>query len=131
MNETPTSGPISESMHPPGARRDQLAPFLAQQPAEGAAYVSARNDLLEIPALGRAARAGQRGELVERALAADAPAAEQHEAIADAGGVGDLMDREEQRPAARGVRAEPAPTSRVWRRSRPSNGSSTRRAAAA
>jgi hypothetical protein len=44
--------------------------------------------------------------VVQRALAADVPSAEEHEAIADAGRVGDLMDRQEQRAAASRLRAE-------------------------
>ena len=70
----------------------------SQQPK--AAYVSARNTSSRSRAAAGAARCRERRELVERAFAADAAAAQQHEAIADARGVGDLVDREEQRAAA-------------------------------
>jgi hypothetical protein len=43
---------------------------------------------------------------VQRSLSADASAAQEHEAIADASGIGDLVDREEQGPAACGVSAQ-------------------------
>jgi len=43
------------------------------------------------------------GEFGDRAFAADASAAEEDEAIAEAGGVGYLVDREEQRASSRGV----------------------------
>ena len=52
------------------------------------------------------ARRGQRREFRHRAFAAHAPAAEQHEAVAEARGIADLMNREEQRPPAGRVRAQ-------------------------
>ena len=45
-------------------------------------------------------------QLVERAFAAHASAAQQDEPIADARGVADLVDREEERPPGGGVRAQ-------------------------
>ena len=45
----------------------------------------------------------ERGELVERALAADPAQTQQDEAIADARGVVDLVNREEERAAGGGV----------------------------
>jgi len=47
--------------------------------------------------------AGERRQLLDRPLAADRPAAQQDEAIADPRGGGDLMNRKEEGPTARGV----------------------------
>ena len=49
---------------------------------------------------------------VDRAFAADAAAAQQHEPIAEARRIADLMDRQEQRPPARRVGAQAAAMSR-------------------
>src|SRR3954471_7914955 len=45
-------------------------------------------------------------QIVERAFAANPPAAQEHETIADASGVGDLMNRQHQRASAGGVVAQ-------------------------
>lgn len=63
-----------------------------------------KEDLFQAVAPGR-----ERGELLERALAADVSAAQQHESIADPRGVGNLMNRQQQRPSRRGVAAQRAP----------------------
>ena len=75
---------------------------LSQQPANGGLR-EGKDDLLERrPPAGAPARGRQTlASSCHRAFAAHAAAAEQHEAVADARGVADLMDREEQR-AARG-----------------------------
>src|SRR6185503_18561208 len=61
-----------------------------------------KEDVFQIRGVG----ADARGELRQRALAADAAGAEQDKAIADARGVADLVNRQEQRAPGRGVRAE-------------------------
>ena len=89
--------------HPPRARREQLAPFLRQRASEARRYVSARKTSSRSRwpsrpfARRRAPQARSRVPSPQTRAAA-----EQHEAIADAGGVRDLMNRQEQRaPATR------------------------------
>src|SRR5262249_6185446 len=53
-------------------------------------------------------KAGSRTQLGHRSLAHDAPTAEQHEAIANARRVGELMDREKKRAPERRELAERA-----------------------
>ena len=74
----------------------------ASSQREGADLRERKEDLFEIVAgRSRRARRRERRQLVERAFAAHAAAAQQHEAIADARRVADLMDRQEQRAAGR------------------------------
>src|SRR5262245_55558386 len=128
MNVTPTSGPIANSSthH---ARDDTSSRYsLSSRCAKGAKEAKdAKTELflvlLAISALlascerkehlfqigGRnAVRRRHRGQLVERPFAADPPAAQEHEAIADARRVGDLVDRQHERAARRRVRAQNA-----------------------
>ena len=85
-----------------------------------------KEHLFEIVGRGAAARRGQRATSSSSVPSPRiAPAAQQHEAVADARRVRDLVNRQEHRPARRRVAsAASAATSRLWRRSRPSNGSS-------
>src|SRR5271157_1137559 len=54
----------------------------------------------------RVLRCRQRRQFGDRAFAAHPPAAEQHEPVAEARGIADLMNREEERPPAGRVRAQ-------------------------
>src|SRR6187549_4037578 len=103
MNDTPTSGPISTSIthHDRDAIRSRHSLRTSQPNALG----ERKHDLFESGRRG-ASCAGNLRELVERAFAAGTAAADQHEAIADADGVADLMDRQEQRAPRGGVVAE-------------------------
>src|SRR4051812_3175376 len=100
MNETPVSGPmrinITHHAREATSSRHSLATSTTKMLRER------KEDLFEIVRRGRAAAAGDRGELGERAFAADAAVAEQHEPIAHARGVVDLVNRQEQRAAGRG-----------------------------
>src|SRR2546427_2802425 len=116
MKEMPTSGPMTSSIshqdrdttssrrslstsHPQGPR--------LRAPRFGTAGLcEGKEDLFEIVAGIRSPRGGERRELRQRAFAADASAAQQHETVADPRRVGDLMDREQQRTAVRGMRAQ-------------------------
>src|SRR5438105_15272484 len=97
MNDTPTSGPISISMshHERDATSSRYSFSRSQLIAP---LREGKEGLLEI---GRAIAVRRRDgrQLVERAFAADAAAAQQHEAIAHARSVADLMDRQQHRPA--------------------------------
>src|SRR6476659_630795 len=96
MNEMPTSGPISASIsHQARDASNSRQSFTRSQTT---ALRERKHRLLEI-GCGRPDVAGLRAELVTRAVAADPAAAEQHEAIAHAGGIADLMNREEERAA--------------------------------
>src|SRR5439155_15809492 len=113
MNVTPTSGPIAtrSTHHDRDAissrisfRSNQRKAFLAFSAVKRAR--ERKEDLFEI-AVGRgAARGRERRQLVRRALAARSSAAQQHESIADARGVADLMNRQEHRASGRRVRAQ-------------------------
>src|SRR5262249_41761254 len=72
-----------------------------------------KEDLFQVVSGGRpAACRGERGQFREGALAADTATTQEHEpgpdarGLADAGGVADLVNREEHRPAGGGVRAQ-------------------------
>src|SRR4051812_42994756 len=99
MNETPTSGPTSSSIthhaRDASSSRHSFSSSQRNGPLGGRRKFLPRRRGF---AGGLAARAAA-GDSGARAFAADAPAAQQHEPIADAGGVGDLMNRQEDRPA--------------------------------
>src|SRR5262245_35225337 len=129
MNDTPTSGPISTSIthqareatssrhslrsNHEKARLDRLAErgkkTLPPNEAEPtrlfavlcgeAALGERKHDLLEIIGAFGAARRGERRQVLERALAAHPPAAQQHKPIAHARRLRDLVNREEHRAA--------------------------------
>src|SRR2546428_11637729 len=102
MNVTPTSGPITSSItHQDREATSSRHSFSTSQRQAGlrAARFGApstlrerKEDLFEVVAGRGAARRGDRGELLQRAFAADAPAAQEHEAIADASRIRDLVD---------------------------------------
>src|SRR5581483_11906055 len=99
MNDTPTSGPIASSMthHERDATSSRTSFSSSHEKAD---LRERKKGVLEGVRL-RAAR-----DLVQRAFAAHAPFAEQHEAIAESRGVRDLMDREKQRATGRGVQSK-------------------------
>src|SRR6187402_845426 len=105
MNATPVSGPMSAaSSHHDGEWASSRASLRSSH--ANADLGERKEHLFEVARAGGAARRRQRRELVDRAFAADASGAQEHEAIADAGGVGDLMDRQEQRASAADVLGE-------------------------
>src|SRR5215831_698985 len=129
MKVTPTSGPIAassthhardaissrvslRSSHPKAiaefAESVESPVFSARSASSAVACLSGerKEDLFQIVA--RIAAACRRcvGQLLERAFAAHAAAAQEHEPIADARGVTNLVDREEHRASRRRVRAE-------------------------
>src|SRR5258706_13518204 len=129
MNVTPTSGPIAtSSTHHARDDTSSRYSFATSQRREETAedaelaepnFCSAlfacsavpssgkrKKDLLEIAACAAAARRGHGGELLQRPFAARAAAAEQHEAIAHARRVANLVNRQEHRPARRRVGAQ-------------------------
>ncbi len=119
---------MTSSHHPQGARRQQLAPLLAPAIQRHGWLGEGKERLLE-PArpAAPAVRAASAVSSCERAFAANRAVAQQHEPIAHPCGIGDLVNRQHQRAAvARERRAARAATSRVCRRSSPSNGSSAR-----
>src|SRR5579859_3375526 len=97
MKETPTSGPMAMSSTHQDREASSSRASLATSQATG--LRERKEDLFEIVA----GAIGFGGEFGDGAFAADASAAEEDEAIAEAGGVGDLVDREEQRSPASGV----------------------------
>src|SRR5436190_20741350 len=90
MNDRPTSGPITTSSTQYARDAISSRHSLANSHTSGA-WLGERKECLF-----QRAGAGAGGQLIERALAADRPAAQQHEAVAHAGGVADLMDRQHQ-----------------------------------
>src|SRR5262245_14296280 len=121
MNVTPTSGPIATSSthHDRDATssRTSLRSSHRQATAENAepaeeSFLSAffafspvkpscerKEDLFEIGAWRGASSGGERRQFLQRSLAARAPAAQQHEAIAHPRRIADLMNRQEHRAA--------------------------------
>src|SRR5260221_8696038 len=107
MNDTPTSGPITRSRtHHERDERSSRPSLSSSQTKAG--LREGKEHLFEIlvaalrPGGARPSTfASGRRQLVERPLAADAAAAQQHESIADACRVGDLMDRQHHRAARR------------------------------
>src|SRR5207237_10756394 len=107
MNDTPTSGPIASSIthHDFDAASSRRSLSSSHTNAD---LRERKEDLLEIRGRRRAARGGERRQLGGRPLAADAAGAQEHETVADASGVGDLVNREKERASGGGVRAERA-----------------------
>src|SRR5258708_15370016 len=111
MNDTPTSGPIAtSSTHHAREATSSRYSFATNhdqdETAEGAvpSLCECKKHLFEIVARAAAApRRGHSGQLFARAFAARAAAAQQHEAIADARRVTNLMNRQEHRPAHAGL----------------------------
>src|SRR5438445_5784860 len=128
MNVTPTSGPIATSRihHDRDAisSRTSLRNNQRKATAEDAGLAERRDfsalfafsavkrsrerkeHLFEIAARRGAARGRERRQLVQRALAASSSAAQQHESVAHARGIADLMNRQEHRASGRRVRAQ-------------------------
>ena len=98
MKPWPDQRADHQQQQPEGARGERARgiPCRAGAAAQRR-YVSARNTSSRPPS----ANAGARAELVERALSDHPAAAEQDETVADAAGVGELVDREKERAAAR------------------------------
>src|SRR3954447_14025844 len=123
MKVTPTSGPIatSNTHHARDATSSRYSFATShdkEETAEGAELAdknvfSPISAFSAVPSLcerkehlfqilrGAAAGGGERSELVERAFAADAAAAQQHEAIAHPRRVVDLVNRQEHGPPRR------------------------------
>ena len=104
MNETPTSGPMSRHITHQARDASSSRHSLASSHRYGARRRASREGKKHLlrgrGSVGAWSRGSDRcGELVERAFAAHAARAKQHEAIADARRLADLMNREEQRPA--------------------------------
>src|SRR5690242_15182847 len=106
MNDSPTSGPISnrriQNAREASSSRHSFASIHRKAPLR-----ERKEHLFERSrAGGGTARDGSRRQLVERAFAPNAPAAQEHESVAHARRVAHLVDREEQRAPCRGMRAE-------------------------
>src|SRR6267142_2350646 len=122
MNDTPTSGPMATSrIHHERDATSSRHSFLSSHAK--ACLCEGEKDIFQVSRLGltgfQVSRLGLTGfqvstlgltglatQLIERSFAADAPAAQQHEPIAHACRVVDLMDRQEHRPAAARMRAQ-------------------------
>src|SRR5690349_12295140 len=99
MNDTPTSGPMSTSIT--HQERDAISSrhSLARSQRHGD-LGERKKHLLEIGGMAPDAPGGYGRQLVVRAFAGDPAVAEEHEPIADPGGIADLMDRQNYRAAA-------------------------------
>src|SRR5260370_29794090 len=108
MNDTPTSGPMTRSRTHHALETTSSRHSLSRSHRKAGLGLGERKEyLFEVNVgYGCIARYRQRREFLNRAFAAYAPAAEQHEPIAEARGIADLMNREEQRPAAGRVRTQ-------------------------
>src|SRR3954469_19373770 len=104
MNDTPVNGPMTASSTHHEREATSSRHSLSSSQTNGGLR-KRKEEILEVRGI-RGGRTVQVAELLDRALAADAAAAQQDEAIADAGGVADLVDREEQRAAGGGVVAQ-------------------------
>src|SRR4029079_3183963 len=107
MNDTPTSGPINASMthHAREASSSRHSLSRSQRNAglrKRKESVFERGRIRRRRRIRRNGRAGARDELLERPFGGDTAAADQDEAVAHARRVGDLVDRQEHRAAARG-----------------------------
>src|ERR1051326_7526076 len=98
MNQTPTSGPISASIT--HHARDASSSRHSFTSSHANRLRARKNDVLEIGIRVRAP------EFRDRPFTAHPAAAEQHESIADAGGVRDLVNRQKQRASGRGMIAK-------------------------
>src|SRR4051812_34919647 len=106
MKETPTSGPMNRSStHQELDQTSSRHSFSSSHRNGGLG--ERKEDLLQVfERQGCAASAGHLCQLLDRAFAANMPAAEEHEAVAEAGRIADLVDREEQSPASGGMGAQ-------------------------
>src|SRR5689334_9534316 len=102
MNETPTSGPIRTSRTHHARDASSSRHSLSSSQTNGRLR-ERKEQLFQVR---RSRRVGALGELGNGAFAAHAAAAQQHEAVAYACGVGDLMNREEQRATVGGMIAQ-------------------------
>ena len=94
-----------EQQQPIRFRGEELATFFREQPRETPpTHVRARNTSSTPPS----AEIRFGAKLLERSFAGDSASAEQHETIADARGVRELMDRQKQRASRGGVFAQHA-----------------------
>src|SRR5262245_28410820 len=99
VNAMPTIGPAASTItHHAREARSSRHSLITSQPA---ALRERKEHLGQVSTCADAARA--RGQLVDGALAAHASAAQQHEPIAHAGGVFDLMDGQHERPSDGGA----------------------------
>src|SRR6185437_3369639 len=106
MNEMPTSGPrASNNTHQDRDATNSRRSLSSSH--KNARLCERKKHLFQIRERARGvARRGVRGQLLHRALAANPAVAQEHETVAHSRRVGDLMDREEQRPAARGMTSQ-------------------------
>src|SRR3982751_1227506 len=97
MKACPTSGPrrTRSTSHAHDAASSRRS--LSRRRRQGASLGEGKEDLLDV----RAGSAGACAQLIERSLADDASIAEEHQPIADARRVLQLMDGEEQRASRR------------------------------
>src|SRR5262245_3792454 len=97
IKETPTMGPVSASISHQ-ARDDISSRHSLLRSQRNALLGEGKEHLFQIACWLSESACG-RGvcQFVERASPADLAAAQQHEAIAHAGGIGDLMDGQKQR----------------------------------
>src|SRR3954465_4778810 len=106
MKDTPASGPMhSSSTHQDRETISSRHSFSRSQKKGG--LRERKEDLFQILRRRRGtARGGQRRKFGDCAFAAYSAAAEQDEAVADARGLADLVNGEEERAPAGGVPAE-------------------------
>src|SRR3982750_2539990 len=98
MKDTPTSGPISTSITHHARDESSSRHSFSISQANGDLR-ERKEDLFKRRRTPRIQGARRRmlGKPVDGAFAADAAAAQEHEAVAHARGIGNLVDREEQR----------------------------------
>src|SRR5215831_16751167 len=105
MKVTPTSGPMPSSSSHQEREASSSRHSFSSSHRKGAfregVLCKSKKHLFQILAVAVC----QRRELRHRAFAADAPAAEQHEAVAEARGVCNLVNGEKHRAAASRMRA--------------------------
>src|SRR5215212_9381794 len=106
MNETPTSGPMTASItHHERDDSSSRQSFSSSQRKGGLG--KRKEQIFQVRGVRRGSRRRHSlPELLDRPFAADAAGAQQDEPIADPRRVADLVDREEQRAARRGVVAQ-------------------------
>src|SRR5262249_1646323 len=86
------------------AKKKDLSPFSALSAVKPSR--ERKEHLFEVAAGRGAARGGERRQLLQRPFAASSSAAQQHESIARARRIADLMNRQEHRASGRCVRAQ-------------------------
>src|ERR1051326_1127848 len=106
MKERPTSGPIPKS-NTHQARDTMSSRNSLSRSHTNAGLGEGKEHLFKVLVWSRlTARRSQLGELRNAALAANSSVTQEDEAVADARGIADLMNREEQRTAAGSVSTE-------------------------